>query len=36
MKQKLQKLQTQAIDGLVNIHSESELIDYKNTILGKK
>lgn len=36
MKTKLQNLETEAISGLQNITSETELIDYKNTILGKK
>lgn len=36
MKTKLQNLEIEAISGLQNITSETELIDYKNTILGKK
>ncbi len=35
METQLKNLEEQAISGLVNISSENELIDYKNTILGK-
>ncbi len=35
METQLKNLEEQAISGLANISSENELIDYKNTILGK-
>ena len=35
MKTELQNLEKSAIEGLENVTSENELIDYKNTILGK-